>query len=247
MMKLQEDLLNLTLKRTAIALACLLTFANSSEAARKRPVRAAVTTLTVTATDAATSRPIRNVQVTLNDALVSKTDQSGIATFSNLKTGNAQIVIERVGYDTVQRTIDIKGGANTLTVPMNPRPSATLTSVDGSTKTVDVTTLEFGFSVTFAGYTKAPYIETCEGGVDRRVLKSDIRSINGPARVVSAGTCCTFPQAQQIAITLKNGQTINAILKDSCPGYKLDVITNDRETGDAIFLPFEQLRTLTLP
>ena len=223
---------------------------NAATSKRKRPTKPGaptVASLVVTVTNASTNAAILNASVEIGE-LGGMTDAAGKISFPTLPTGSHTVLVNRVGYQSVTRTVTLVNGANTLNVALTPGPVATLETTDGVTRTVDVTRLEFGYVVTFVGYRKSTKIDACKtDGTATTIDKSQLKSINGPATVGAAGSCCTFPSAEQVSVTLKSNETFTAILKDTCEGYKFDVITNDIATGDALFIPFSKVKKLTLP
>lgn len=219
---------------------------------RKRPVKVAPTAtaqISFKVTDAATGAALQNVQITSDRAGAEQvlTDAQGAATVSNLRTGDITFIFTRGGYDELKRTVSLRGGVNQVSVALTAHPTARLTTTDGKTYDVDATSMEFGFSVPFVGYTKSAKLDVCRDGKQVVYTKGEVKSINGPAVEADAAGCCEFPKAQQISITLKTNETFNAILRDSCTGYKIDVISNRRDTGESLFVPLAKVKSIEFP
>lgn len=224
----------------------------SRSSKRKRPVRTSpivAAQLSVTVTDAVTGAPLVNVQVAIDRTGVAAvtTNAQGVATFTGLTSGGVTVTARRGAYEMATRTVSLVGGTNQVNVGLTPHPVAKLTKTDGTVFEVDAAAMEFGFTVPFTGYTKSAKLDVCRDGQAVMYTKDQIKSINGPAIQAAAGACCSFPTAQQISITLDSGETFNAILRDSCTGYKVDVLTYRRDTGAEVFLPLTSVRTIELP
>lgn len=63
--------------------------------------------------DESTQQPLKNVQVTLRNTTV-KTDSDGVAKVEHLKLGPTQLVVNRVAFEKVERSVTLGLGSNPL-------------------------------------------------------------------------------------------------------------------------------------
>jgi hypothetical protein len=223
----------------------------STSTKRKRPAKPAVSVtakLTVKVVDSVTKAALPNVQVSLPTGNSETTNAQGTVTFDKVASGSVTATLNRGGYESLTKAITVQGGPSSATIEMVAHPTATVTMVDNSTYQLDATAMEFGFTVPFVGgYTKSPKLDVCRDGTPTLYTKAEVKSINGPAVEATATSCCNFPKAQQISITLKSGETFNAILRDSCTGYQIDVVSSRKDTGAATYLPLKNVKKIEFP
>lgn len=218
---------------------------------RRRPVHPPASsqeaaTLSGRVVDAATRAGLANATVQVGTRSTA-TDATGAFTFPGLTAGGQTIVVKRAGYADLTQVVQLRGGANSMEFALSVKALATLTKLDLSTVKLDPDTIEFGYVVTFVGYDKVPGLRSCDGtGALTMIPREQIARIPSPA-VDGAGTCCTSGTAQHVTVELKSGATQDVTLRDSCQGFRVDLIAMDATTGKPVFVPMSQISRLTMP
>lgn len=215
---------------------------------KKRGVRrGAVQPATIAGTvlDSVTGAPISTARVEAAGR-TAFTDDAGKFELDATE-GRYTIKVTRWGYAELTKMVDLVGGKNQIELRAVKGPIVQIEKLSGETIRADYGTLEFGYVVTFVGYQKAPHIDFCVNGTERKIERSQIAKINGPAVQGPTNGCCRFDQAQQIGITLKSGEQLTGILLDSCEGSTMDVITFNYDSGQEIYIPLTQVKSITMP
>lgn len=232
----------------ALVVFTLLLSALPLSAQRKRPVRPVAperATLRIVVVNADTSSPIVGAHVLVGTTQY-ETDDKGVVTAANLNAGSVVSVnVKVVGYETETKSVTLAAGTNNLEVRIRPSRPAVVTMKNGTTYQIDVNSTEFGYVVAFLGYTKGPFLNVCRGAEQLTVQRSEIAVITGPA--VSGTNACCGPVAQTIKLQLKNAQTFDAVMRDSCEGYTMDIATFDLATRKALFLPLKDVARVEFP
>ena len=236
--------------RSVLLLLATFTVVNCAQAAdRKRIVRAepsVVTTLSGRATDAQSGVAVFEVIVRVQ-GLRATADKNGDFTISGLTPGSATVDFTRWGYDPVSRTVEIKPGANTISVTMPPRPVVTVTHMNGSTYRLDYDSANVVYRPPLGSYIPLIPIDFCKpDGTAAPTEKSQLASLVGPGRYVENSPCCPTSRAFQLGVVLKNGETFTALLPE-CKYYRIDFQGRDRQTGEFRNLLFEELTRIDYP
>jgi hypothetical protein len=204
--------------------------------------------LTGRVTSAATGVGLSSAEVVVGGS-GGYTDAEGNFEIDDVTAGPQTMVIRRVGYLTLTRSVSVVPGSNpALQLALDPGPVATLRRTNGLTHTIDVASTEFGVVITFVGYSKAPSLNFCPaGGGEVTVELSEMRSFDGPAVASGAGNCCQYTSTESAAVTRKDGSQVQGILLQTCEGYKMDVITHDRVADRPLYIPLREVAKIEFP
>lgn len=228
----------------------VLLIALPSQADRKRPVRppaASAATLSGTVVNDAGGGALEGATVTISGASAT-TDAQGKFSLAGLRAGSAKLITSRFGYGIDTRTITLTPGANSLTIRLRQSGATVITTTDGATHQVDGASTEFGYVVTFVGYTKYPHLNVCRTGSEQiRIDRGDIKAIIGPAVAAGANDCCGRNGGQKLRILLRSGEEFDAVLYDTCRGYTLDVITILRSDSTPLYVPLSRVSRIEFP
>jgi hypothetical protein len=223
---------------------------STATGSRKRPVRVSApqpATLQGRVIDATTRAPLGRASITVGEGGM-QSAADGTFLVSSLMSGLQSVTVKRAGYKDVTQSVTLRGGANTLEIAMTPKPSATLTLMNATTVKLDPDSIEFGYVITFVGYDKGPQLRTCDSsGALTTIPLSSIARIPGPATMGAGASCCTGTTAQHVTVELKNGTTVDAMLRDTCTGYKEDLIALNATTGEPVFVGLANVSRLVMP
>jgi hypothetical protein len=204
--------------------------------------------LTGRVTSAASGAGLSSVEIVVGGTS-GYTDDEGNFELSDVTSGPQTMVVRRVGYLTLTRSVTVVPGSNpSLQLALEPGPVATLRRTNGTTHTIDVASTEFGVVITFVGYSKAPRLDFCPAGGGEVIVElSEIRSFDGPAVASGAGACCQYSNTESASVTRKDGSQVGGILLQTCEGYKMDVITYDRVADRPLYIPLREVAKIEFP
>lgn len=238
------------MKKIALTLLLALLFPLLLDGAqRRRAVRPPVTsevTIKGKVVDAADGRPLPNVTVEFADMNAITDARGEFAIERSRVTSSATLTARRAGY-TAQTVTIPASQLGAVEIRMQATAFATLTTLNGASYKIDPDTLEFGYVVAFVGYTKKDSIAICKGANDTvTVSRRDLKRIPGPATSTPPGTCCALP-TESITLELRDGSTVQGVIKDSCTGYTFDVIATDVVTGQTVYVRMKEINRLLMP
>lgn len=97
-----------------------IAFATSSPADIDVPMNDDITSITGAVTDAETSAPIPNAEITLNESgETAQSDEAGMFTFSDLEIGSYTISVNAEGYAMFEGTVDVTEDGANINVELN--------------------------------------------------------------------------------------------------------------------------------
>jgi len=223
--------------------------AQKRRAVRKSPPEGQAITLTINGTvrDAATDAPIASVEVHAG----SKVSYSGADGKFRIKDVNGfgaiTVTLERSGYALKTESIT-SGGAQDLTFRLTPTPTVRVRKTDNTTLDLDTESVKFGYVLTFGGYSDATFDDFCKAdGAQVTIDKSQMKKLTGPATKVAQANCCANPELMKINIQLKTNETFDAVFKDSCFGYRVDLIGREHVSGNFAYVPFFDIAEVVFP
>ena len=214
-----------------------------SAAVRKHAVRLEKLTVSGTVTDAVTGAPLKGATVSSGDNYV-VTDDAGHYTLTCTRTG--VVSASHPGYITVRK--EALGSPLDFALPQTP--SVTIKTTKGETFVVDAPTLKFGYSQIFQ-YTSSESPNLCrvrDGKAEQWApAKAEMSRVLGPARSLTAASCCDRGPVMAIDVELKSGEKDTGYLNDNCFGYSVEVIGIERASGTAKFIPLTEVSEIVFP
>lgn len=233
---------------TAMILATLMVAPAGFSATKKRAARtgsSAEASLSGKITDEAAGTGI-------SGALVSTQGQSQVTTADGtyrlpvLRGGTSTVTIERFGFFTQTRSVELVAGSNTLNVSLSASPRVTVTTVGNQTILLVADTVMFSSNPGgLLSPRDSPAVTVCGSSSAAPVTydRSEISIITGPA-VASTG-CCAI--GQQVGFVLKNSQKFDATFAESCVGYTLDLMGRNVVDGKSMYLSFKNILRVQFP
>ena len=208
----------------------------------------AIVTLTGTVVDAGTGAPVVAADVfSVNLNLYTTTNAAGNFTLSVPRNTAVTLEISRPGYETLQTTISI-GASASQRFTLASRQTVAIRMTNGDSYQVDLDTLKFGFLTgAFGTYITDTRMSLCKtGGSSFTPDRVAIRKIVGPATPKSHAACCANP-ILAITIEMKNGETTEAYLTDTCFGSSVDIVALEHTKAVSVFLPLTKVALVEFP
>jgi len=239
-----------TLRRIAAVLVILavpLFAAGETKRRAVAPHASALATLTGTVTDSTTGAPVVLVAVSnVTGQLLGTTDAKGQFTAKIAPAKDVPLTFTRVGYNTVTTTVNISGDA-TRSFQLASKPVTTIRLITGATAQVDTDTIQFGYLVSFVGYTADTTLNLCTaGGHPFTPDRADIQKITGPSQLNDA-QCCSKGPVPAVNVQLKSGETTTGGFVDACVGYVVDLIGKDHVTAKGVSFHFSDIAEVDFP
>ena len=236
-------------RAVAAVLAMLISASPLMAAAKRRAVsmpHVQDVTLTGTVVDAASNLPVGKVSVNAGGKATT-TDARGTFSIKLAKDSAISLVISRSGYQTLTTSVTLSGDASQV-FKIASGPVVTVRTNAGATYTIDFENTEFGYVAPFVGYTKDTKLNMCKtGGNSFTPDRTELRRIAGPLVTINDAACCPQGAASGINVELKSGEKSQAILTDTCFGYKVDVLGIDHSTGETVDIHLSDISEITFP
>lgn len=203
-------------------------------------------TLSGTVVDAASNLPVGKVSVNASGKATT-TDAQGMFSIKLPKGSPISLVISRSGYQTLTTAVALAGDTSQV-FKITSGPVVTVRTTAGATYTIDFESTEFGYVAPFVGYTKDTKLNMCKtGGNSFTPDRTELKRIAGPLVSVNDAACCPQGAASAINVELKSGEKSQAILTDSCFGYKVDVLGIDHSSGESVDIHLSDISEITFP
>lgn len=161
--------------------------------------------------------------------------------------GSILLEAERSGY--VKKTATVStGGEQQITIRVSPTPTVRVRKTDNTTYEIDFESLEFGYPLTFGGYADATFDEFCRpDGSQVTIDRSEIKKITGPATKVTRASCCEGQELMRVNVELETGTSLDAVFRDSCNGYRVDLIGREHVSANFQYIPFADVAEVVFP
>ena len=218
-------------------------------AQRRRAVQlrpAVEVTLSGVVTDADSGAPVVQAEIAAASRMTS-TDTSGRYSFK-VPAGTSNVTISRTGYETLTQLVTAPSDL-TKNFTVKSKPTVTMRLTSGQTIALDADTIEFGFPSGFS-YVRGQHLNVCRGDTEGKAVetkRADIKKITGPATRTQFTPCCTSFQIETVNVELRNGQSGQAYLYDSCPGYEIEVVGRNHATAEFMYVKFANISELLFP
>ncbi len=205
-------------------------------------------TLIGTVVDAMTGTPVINADVSATTIdRFTRTDGAGTFTMRVPPDRAISLTISRSGYQTFTTTVTVPSGTTSQRFQLISNPTVQIRTTSGVTYEVDVETVEFGYIVPFAGFTKDRKITMCKpDGSAFSPDRNDIKRIQGPSTQAS-NSCCTSGPISGVTLELKNGERTQAFFTDSCFGYSMLVLGLDHTKAQLVDVKFTDVAEVVFP
>ena len=223
--------------------------AQKHRAVRKSPPEGQQITLTINGTvlDATTNAPVSSVEVRAGSKLSYSGADGKFRVKDVLGFGSVKVTFERSGYVLKTETIT-SGGTQDLTFRLTPTPTVRVRKTNNTTFDLDSESVKFGYVLTFGGYAEATFDEFCKPDGSQVTLdRAQMKKITGPATKVAQSNCCENPELMKINVQLKTNETFDAVFKDSCFGYRVDLIGREHVSGNFAYIPFFDIAEVVFP
>jgi hypothetical protein len=197
-----------------------------------------------TVTDATSGAPVAYATITAGRTRV-YASQFGTFSFNARNApGIVAVTASRTGYQGA--TIRTSGtGTQEVNFRLQSRAAATLRKTDGTTVTIDDDSVQFGYIVPFMNYQTATGNDFClNDGTHAKIPTAAMVRITGLG--TASGSCCQRP-AQRALLELRDGTVHDATFIDSCYGYTVDLLARNHDTGEYLYVPFNEVSEIAFP
>lgn len=200
--------------------------------------------LTGTVVDAASGRPVAYATITAGRGVKAYASRFGTFTLNGVPGGDVEITASRTGYNSATVRVT-SGGAPEVNFRLQSRPTTTLKKADGTTIALDDDSVKFGYIVPFMNYQTATGNDFCTEGTQERIPIAQLTRITGMG-TAAPGSCCRRA-SQRVLLELRDDSLRDATFVDSCWGYSVDVIARDHDSGEVLYVPFNDVSEIVFP
>lgn len=237
------------MRKTTLLIVFLLSASSLLAAGRHRIVglpTAPPVTVNGQIVDAATKQPVAFVEVQgARDTL--RADETGKFSITVPAGVPATLTFTRTGYETLEQTLTISEAGN-HTFEMQPLPTATIRTTDGTTRIVDIDSIEFGYAIPFLGTRSGRSVELCRpGAADFSLDYTGINRIIGPAVTTTLGACCATGPLTGARFVLANNEEVTAYFVDSCEHPDIYIFARDHVTWRRFSVSMSEIAEVIVP
>jgi len=233
-------------RRFSILLLVLATLPLSAEN-KRHSAAPAIPLVTVhgTITDVTTGAPVAFADVT-DTPRSTRSDAQGKFDIDVPLGLPTVIQVSRSGYESGSSSVI---GRNALNVEfkLKSKPTVTMKLTNGTTYNLDFETAQFAEEIVFSNPARSDSVLVCNADATQSTIdKTGISKILGPGVAVSNASCCKTPLIK-VTLNLKNGNTQDALLQQTCDGSFMDFSGRDHGTGLFVYQRFQDIQEIDFP